>query len=84
MSSSINTDAWFSGRPNQYPAHPLRGATSNKIIMNLTRARIGQVLQLKPVILAIQEVKIRRIKVQGQPGEKTQETTSQPIKSLAC
>jgi hypothetical protein len=36
-------------------------------------------LWLIPVILATWEVKIRRITVQGQPGQKVQTTLSQPI-----
>jgi hypothetical protein len=38
---------------------------------------------LIPVALATQEAKIRRISVQGQPGQKVNETTSQLMKSWA-
>jgi hypothetical protein len=40
-----------------------------------------QVLRLKFVILTNQEAKIRRIMVQGQPGQKVRETLSQRIKA---
>jgi hypothetical protein len=33
-----------------------------------------------PIILAIQEAEIRRIVVQGQPGQTVNETSCQPIK----
>jgi hypothetical protein len=40
----------------------------------------GQVQWVTPVILSTSKVEIRKIKVPGQPGQKFQETPSQPIK----
>jgi hypothetical protein len=36
------------------------------------------------IILAIQEMEIKRIAVQGQPGQRVGETPSQPIKTEPC
>jgi hypothetical protein len=41
---------------------------------------VNQARWLTPVILVTQEVKIRRIAVQGQAGQKVSKTPSQPIK----